>query len=136
MEYNRFMGGVDLKDQKLQPYLVERKRCMKWYLKLFRRLLNTSVHNSYIIYNASNSVKALDHLSFRLQLIRELLDTHGKQTDVPRSGRPSKTPIPDRLTARHFIERIPPTEKKAKPTRRCVVCCKKTGKRKGVVQGV
>lgn len=33
-DYNQAMGGVDLKDQKLQPYLLERKRGMKWYLKL------------------------------------------------------------------------------------------------------
>lgn len=52
-EYNQFMGGVDLKDQKLQPYLIERKRCTKWYLKLFRRLLNRAIHNSLIIYNGS-----------------------------------------------------------------------------------
>jgi hypothetical protein len=26
LEYNQQLGGVDLKDQKLQPYLLERKR--------------------------------------------------------------------------------------------------------------
>jgi hypothetical protein len=26
LEYNQQMGGVDLEDQKLQPYLLERKR--------------------------------------------------------------------------------------------------------------
>jgi hypothetical protein len=26
LEYNQQMGGVDLKDQELQPYLLERKR--------------------------------------------------------------------------------------------------------------
>ncbi|PSN48302.1 hypothetical protein C0J52_19252 [Blattella germanica] len=60
----------------------------------------------------------------------EILETHGKTLESPRQGRPSKLPTPDRLTARHFIERIPPTDKKAKPTKRCPVCCKKTGKRK------
>jgi hypothetical protein len=130
VEYNKQMGAVDLKDQKLQPYLIERKKCMKWYLKMFRRLLNTSVHNALIIYNANKDRKPLDHLSFRLQLIKEILETHGKTLESPRQGRPSKLPTPDRLTARHFIERIPPTDKKAKPTKRCPVCCKKTGKRK------
>jgi hypothetical protein len=36
LEYNQQMGDVDLKDQKLQPYLLERKRGSKWYVKLFR----------------------------------------------------------------------------------------------------
>jgi hypothetical protein len=32
VEYNRAAGGVDLKDQKLQPYLLERKKGSKWYI--------------------------------------------------------------------------------------------------------
>jgi uncharacterized Zn-finger protein len=38
-------------------------------------------------------------------------------------------PPPKRLTERHFPERIPPTGRKAKPYRRCVVCVRK-GQRK------
>ena len=45
LDYNENMGGVDLKDQLLQPYLLERKKMTKWYIKLFRRLLNTTVLN-------------------------------------------------------------------------------------------
>ncbi|XP_021914858.1 uncharacterized protein LOC110827459 isoform X8 [Zootermopsis nevadensis] len=37
---------------------------------------------------------------------------------------------PPVIRTNHFIEKIPPTRKKAKPTRRCAVCCKRTGKRK------
>jgi hypothetical protein len=124
------MGGVDIKDQKLQPYVVERKRCMKWYLKMFRRLLNTSAHNAFIVHRANKDTKTLDQFSFRLQLIKEILETHSKTTESPRQGRPSKTPLPYRLTARHFIERIPRKEKNAKPRKRCAVCCTKIGKRK------
>lgn len=45
-------------------------------------------------------------------------------------GRPSETPASCWDRTNHFIEKIPPTRKKAKPTRRCAVCCKRTGKRK------
>jgi hypothetical protein len=31
LDYNSCMGGVDLKDQLLHMYLVERKRMTKWY---------------------------------------------------------------------------------------------------------
>ena len=31
VDYNQAMGAVDLKDQKLQPYLLERKKITKWY---------------------------------------------------------------------------------------------------------
>jgi hypothetical protein len=54
LEYNTAMGGADLKDQKLQPYLLERKKGSNWYIKLFRRLLNVNVHNALIVYNSQN----------------------------------------------------------------------------------
>jgi hypothetical protein len=40
-EYDSFMGGVDLKNRKLQPYETERKKSTKCYTELFKRLLNT-----------------------------------------------------------------------------------------------
>ena len=42
LDYNENMGEVDLKDQLLQPYLLERKKMTKWYIKLFRRPLHYS----------------------------------------------------------------------------------------------
>lgn len=48
-DYNNTMGGIDLKDQKLSMYLLERKRGLKWYIKIFKRLLNVSILNGYII---------------------------------------------------------------------------------------
>jgi len=35
IDYNHNMGGVDLKDQLLHMYMVQRKKMTKWYLKLF-----------------------------------------------------------------------------------------------------
>jgi hypothetical protein len=65
------MGGVDLKDQLLRSYLIERKQMNKWYMKLFHRLLNTSVVNAMIIYR-NNTEKRSDQLSFRYQLVEGL----------------------------------------------------------------
>jgi hypothetical protein len=53
LEYNRLMIGGDLKDQLLHSYLIERKRMNKWYMKLFCRLLNTSILNALIIYTGN-----------------------------------------------------------------------------------
>jgi hypothetical protein len=41
LDYNKSMIGVDLKAQLLHSYLIERERMNKWYMKLFRRLLNS-----------------------------------------------------------------------------------------------
>jgi hypothetical protein len=49
LDYNENMGGVDLKDQLLQNYLLERKQMTKWYIKLFRRLLKSTILNCIVI---------------------------------------------------------------------------------------
>jgi hypothetical protein len=43
----------------------------KWYMKLFRRLLNTSILNAIIIYR-SNTGRNIDQLPFRVQLVEGL----------------------------------------------------------------
>jgi hypothetical protein len=65
------MGRIGLKDQLLQMYLVERKRMHKWYMKLFRRLLNATVLNAMIIYR-HNTRKQIHQLAFRVNLAEEL----------------------------------------------------------------
>jgi hypothetical protein len=46
----------------------------------------------------------------------------GVEGKVPGRHSTDKTML--RLTERHFTERIPPPERKAKPTKRCVMCYK------------
>ena len=48
IDCNHNMGGVDLKD--LHMYMVERKKMTKWYRRLFKRLLNSTVLSSFIVY--------------------------------------------------------------------------------------
>ena len=126
-DYNQYMGGVDLKDQLLQTYLIERKRLNKWYMKLFRRLLNSAVLNALIIYR-ENVNKNVDHFTFRVQLVEKLFQKYAKMVArVP--GRHSTDSLVPRLTERHFIRRIPPSGKKQHPQRRCVVCAKHSRRR-------
>ncbi|XP_045507967.1 piggyBac transposable element-derived protein 4-like isoform X1 [Colias croceus] len=78
-DYNNTMGGVDLKDQKLSMYLLERKRCLKWYMKMFKRLLNVSVHNALILLLSSlgrRNMALLTHRKFREQLASALVTAH------------------------------------------------------------
>jgi hypothetical protein len=73
IDYSKWMGGIDLKDQLLLMYIVERKHMHKWYMKLFRRLLNTTVLNAMIIYR-HNTGKQIDHLEFRVHLVEALFE--------------------------------------------------------------
>jgi hypothetical protein len=86
IDYNKWMNGIDSKDQLLQMYLVERKRMHKWYMKLFRRLLNATVLNTMIIYR-HNTGKQIGQLAFRVSLVETLFkqfaDTEHKSTRLP-----------------------------------------------------
>lgn len=74
-DYNKYMGGVDLKDQKLSMYLMERKRGIKWYMKVFKRLMNVSILNTYIIHR-ENSTNPLSHRQFRYKLAEQLVQRY------------------------------------------------------------
>jgi hypothetical protein len=78
IHYNKWMGGTDLKDQLLQMYLVERKCICKWYVKLFRRLLN-----AMIIYRHNNGEK-INQLALRVNLVQTLFQQFANtQCKVP-----------------------------------------------------
>jgi hypothetical protein len=116
-DYNKNMLGVDLKDQMLQPYLLERNKGTKWYVKLLKRLLNVAIHNSMVIYRSHPNNEKMGTLQLRLSLAQGLVEKRGSGVRRPVHGRPSVQPPPKRLTERHFLERIPPTGKKARPHR-------------------
>jgi hypothetical protein len=82
-------------------------------MKLFRRLLNVTVHNTLFVYNNQNPT--CDHLTFRLELITSIFERYARGVQSHQIGNPSVHPLLQRLTKRHFIENIPATGKKAKP---------------------
>jgi hypothetical protein len=121
LDYNKNMGGVDLKDHLLQPYLLEIKKMTKSYIKMFRRLLNVIILNCTIICCANSGQSNMENFKFRVDLVQALLNEHGSETERKVQGRHSTNKNVPRLLEIHFPERIQPTEKKAKPTKRCVV---------------
>lgn len=70
--YNKYMGGVDLSDQILQPYLVLRKS-KTWYKKVAIYLIQVAIHNSFVLYKKSGGTdtflqyqeKIIEHLMFQ-----------------------------------------------------------------------
>ncbi|KAI5646680.1 transposase IS4 domain-containing protein [Phthorimaea operculella] len=113
LDYNVCMGGVDLKDQMLAMYPIERRRNNIWYKKFFRRLLNASVLNAYILLKSHYSIS---HRDFRLTLVRQMLAAHSPPA-------PSRAPS----FAGHFPKQsnlIP--GKNERYRRRCLVCKQRT----------
>ena len=119
------MGGVDRSDQMTTSYPTERKRIKKWYKKHFMYLINISSFNADIMHRKKGD--KLDALNFRIKLIEQIVEkyrTEVKSSVERQGGRPSLEGNPFRLTERYFLILIPPTDKKDKPTRRCIVCHK------------
>lgn len=43
VEYNQFLGGVDLVDQHLSYYLLTQRRTIKWWKKVFWCLIDIAI---------------------------------------------------------------------------------------------
>ena len=104
----------------------------KWYIKLFRRLLNITVLNCMVILCANSRQTTIDHCKFRVELVQALLTEHGSGSVRKFQGHHSTDKNVPQLLERHFPERKPPTEKKAMPTKRCVVCYKNNRRKETV----
>ncbi|XP_068119862.1 piggyBac transposable element-derived protein 4-like [Hyperolius riggenbachi] len=126
LDYNHTMGGVDRADQAMTYYPAVRKQQKKYYKNFFRHLLEQSLWNAFILYK-QRSDRPGTHSDFIWKMCESIcLKYQTSSADVRIGRRASYVVNPERLTGRHFSDYIPPTPKKAAPTRMCVVCCSKT----------
>jgi hypothetical protein len=112
LDYNENMGGVYLKDQVLQPYLLERKKMTNWYMKMFRRLLSVTILSCSIICCANSGQSKIANFKFRVDLVQSLLIENGSEIERKVQGHHSSDKNVPQLLGRHFPERIPPRDKK------------------------
>jgi hypothetical protein len=91
-DYNKNILWVDLKDQMLQPYLLERKKGTKWCMKLFKWLFNIAIHNSMVIYRSHPNKEKTDTLQFRLSLAQGLMEKRSSGVHHPVHGHRSVQP--------------------------------------------
>ncbi|KAK3887484.1 hypothetical protein Pcinc_008397 [Petrolisthes cinctipes] len=78
VEYNKIMGGVDLKDTKLYAYLPE-KQTVKWTTKVAFYLFGTALLNSYIVYKKHATGRILTRMNFTMSVIDELMKKYEPQ---------------------------------------------------------
>ncbi|XP_035214082.1 piggyBac transposable element-derived protein 4-like [Stegodyphus dumicola] len=127
VDYNGTMGGVDRVDQRLSSYNVTKRRGKKYYKKIFLHLLDITLWNSYVLYTKSGGKRS--HLQYRTKIIENIIEKYHSVEFSAKKGRPSADHPPSRLSERHFVDYIPPTEKKSNPTRQCIICCSKRDSR-------
>lgn len=131
MDYNLYMGGVDLADQYIKYYHMDR-RTIKWYKKLFFHLVDMSVHNSYVIYKLQKDSPGLRSLKYRLQLIDEILHHTGPDPQCQGPlGRPRSigTDLARLNSVGHYPSSNPVSEVTGKIKFRSCRVCNKANKR-------
>uniref|UniRef100_A0A8C5WCR5 PiggyBac transposable element-derived protein 4 n=1 Tax=Leptobrachium leishanense TaxID=445787 RepID=A0A8C5WCR5_9ANUR len=121
LDYNLHMGGGDRTDQMIETYDAIRKSYV-WYKKLVVHLVQLSMVNAYILYQATQE-KRITFLKFQESVIERLI--------CPAENAPVVEEVEElvRLKGNHFADFLPPTEKRARPCKRCRVCTRK-GQRK------
>jgi len=92
----------------------------KWYLKLFKRLLNSTILSSFVVYRQMTG-RNIQQLSYRIQLVE------GAETRSAPGRQASDKTVP-RMPERHFLRKVAPKTEKSKPQRRFV--CSNHGKKK------
>ena len=109
-DYNKYMGGVDRNDELIGTYSSVRKS-MKWTKKVAFHFIEEAILNSFLLSKKANNKKRF--LDYKMESI-SFLSAGGSTASAPDAA--------DRFSGRHFPEVIPPTAKKQKPQKRCVVC--------------
>jgi hypothetical protein len=91
----------------------------KWYLKLFIRLLNSTVLNSCVIYRQVTG-RNIQQLSYRIQLVEGLFKKYVCAAEC--AGATDIRQHSSTADERYFLRKVTPKTEKSKPQRRCVVC--------------
>lgn len=122
-DYNVYMGGVDMADQKRAAYTC-RQRAYKWWHAVFSYISDTAMLNANVVYNSKYDLN-WDGRKFALEVV-ELLLQEGLQDDGSEAGEVVQQvmmtnirkdgPLPaDRRLGRHYIT-------PAETRRECAVC--------------
>jgi hypothetical protein len=74
-----------------------------------------------VICRANSGQTKIEHFKFRVELVQVLLIEHQSESVRKFESYHSTDKNVPRLVERHFPERIPQTEKKARRTKRCVI---------------
>jgi hypothetical protein len=118
-KYNKYMGGVDLADQRRKYFTLSRKS-RKWWMYFFTFLFDTSINNAYIIYLTTNyphPKQKMQLYDFKLAIIEELC------TEITSQKRKCPTTI-SLLSSEHEHKR-----QKIDGRKRTCSTCRKYGKK-------
>ena len=111
-DYNEAMSGIDRSDQMLS-YNSALRKTLRWYKKVGVHMFEIFLTNAFYLYKTYVSQKeAMAINEFREIIVNNLVGVLKQPAHL--------RPVCDF----HYLEVLPPTEKKKNPTRRCQYCNK------------
>lgn len=142
-DYNLGMSGVDRGDQMVSYYSCLRKT-LRWHKKLGLHIFEVYIQNAHRILRLQDRTSKMRLLQFREGFIRHLLGMNNNDPTIATGSHstqagPSQEPqsilspaSTSQLSAKtrvpldnfHYLEKLPPTAKKAVPAKPCRVCTK------------
>ena len=80
-QYNEYMGGVDIMDQKKVTYQFDHRSNIKYYLRVVSDLIDIAVNNAFIIFSKfaqtnSANIEHIDSKTFRRIVARRLIGNY------------------------------------------------------------
>ena len=130
-DYNKFMNILDQYDLTVQENTFKKKK-LKWWKKIFCQFFSLAQSNAYLLYCdvvMESGQRPQNKRLFHEELAKEMVTFSFSQRKYKRSSVPAFDDL-NRLTARHFMSRVPVNEeydpvdrrkKKFKP-KNCAVC--------------
>ena len=113
------MGRVDLCDQMIVSYQVERRSKFHFYLRIFFDFLDTGGINSKIIYDKMDSTIGMSAKDFRFSVARSLIGEFSNRKRTVPVYRPSKKSKGDSFDTVDHLSEFSATRA------RCVLCSTK-----------
>lgn len=132
IDYNLKMGGVDRADQALVCYSTTRKRQKRYYLTIFRHLLDMAIWNAFTL--QKKQLRNVDNYNFRMNLVERIFEKFHITPPQPAKRQKLESGCPLRLSARHFPDLVTSTSSKKNASRRCAVCSMKKIRRESRYQ--
>ncbi|XP_073412484.1 protein lin-9 homolog isoform X2 [Dendrobates tinctorius] len=117
-ECSKYMGGVDLSDEVLEPYSATWQMKL-WYKKLAVHIVQIALYNAYVLSRSAGHQGTF--LEFQEAVIRHLLlGDPEEETPSMSSGTEATRIVP----GQHFPSKVPQTGKVGRSQKRCRVCSK------------
>ena len=131
-DYILHMAGVDKSDQ-LLSYQPMHRRTLKWWKKLFFHLLTLVVIQSHVLHNKylksrRRKIWKLDKFFKALTEEVALVSNPARAIAAAEATREAGPSDVTRLNQPHYPDYLPPTEKKARPTKNCKLCYLRSSK--------